>query len=95
VSAAASDGMKVHLHFFKTTGKWYADGEYTSHVHEREHAHMGMLCDEVQAMRTNGCLPGVSGRAADFFIVIQPEDRDEKGWHWTVPHLLPPLVEGR
>lgn len=56
---------KIHLTYFKPSGKYYSEGDYTS-----EHLHEWMIYDEVLKMEK---YPGLVG-GWEGFILVQPED---------------------
>lgn len=56
--------LKVKLSYFRAPGgKWYTDGEYTTHVDELPNAHLGMLLDEIREMQDHGNAPGRKAEA--------------------------------
>lgn len=68
--------MEVQLTYFKTSGKFYTDGSYTS-----DKKFPFEVFEEVQKMKDEGKLPGLVEGATEFIIHIYPED-----WY---PALIP------
>ncbi len=54
--------MKVELIYFKSTGKYYTEGEY-----ETEKPQLYEIWDEVQSLRKTKSLPGILG---DEWIIL-------------------------
>lgn len=64
---------KVSLTYFKSTGKYYTEGEY-----ETTEEWMFKILDEVKQMKADNKLPGING--SDFIIHIDVEDDHPNGY---------------
>jgi hypothetical protein len=71
--------MKVHIQYFKETGKYYSDGEY-----ETERTYHHDIVNELRKMFYDGYFPGLSGNELEFIAVIN-YDSDN-----CVPFVLTP-----
>lgn len=81
---AFAKGTRVVLTYFKTSGKYYSEGEFVS---LRDYWHE-MIAD-VRDMQVAGRLPGLVDGCREFVVLIQPEEP------WCVRHILqPPVGEG-
>ncbi len=69
--------MRVKLTYFKESGKYYTEGEY-----ESSKTHAFEVYQEVYEMLNKDTCPGISGRASQFKILVQPENGP--------PHLVVP-----
>ena len=64
--------MKVQLTYFKTTGKYYSQGEY-----ETEHESLIEIWHEVRGMLYQGKRPGLVDGHDAFHILIQVADHPQ------------------
>ena len=55
----------VHLTYFKASGKYYSEGEYTS-----QKSDMGAIIVEARQMLANGTRPGLMDGPDTWFVVI-------------------------
>lgn len=67
---------KIKLDYFKSSGKYYASGEYST----KQKAFYKVF-EEVESMKTMNALPGVSGN--EFIIHIDSEEHP-----CGYPHLI-------
>ena len=56
---------RVHLTYFKGTGKFYSDD-----VYDTEEVGLQEIWDEVLKMKTEGTLPGLAPNCREFIIII-------------------------
>lgn len=61
--------MQVKLIYFKRTGKYYAEGGYTSRKEWPSDVYK-----EVRKMAEDNSLPGLIKGHSDFIVLVQPED---------------------
>ena len=61
--------MIVKLTYFKDTGKYYTEGSYSSTLDN-----LGDIWHEVQNLRSNGALPGLTPGYPLFYILIDVPD---------------------
>jgi len=70
--------MKVKLTYFKTSGKYYSDGEYNT-TQDTMHG----IWQEVRLMRTMGKLPGLVDGCSEFITSVDvPEHK------YNHPHII-------
>ena len=73
----------VKLDYFKETGKWYAQGEYTTKVSE-----LHFIWDEVEEKIEERCLPGLIQGHSNFIVSV-----DVPMHPYNHPHLIIPDKE--
>jgi hypothetical protein len=69
---------KVKLTYFKTSGKFYTEGEYTS-----EKLHIYQIFEEIKKMLTEGNWPGLTEGSHEFITLAEIPEH---------PHNHPALI---
>jgi hypothetical protein len=79
--------MKVHLDYFKLTGKWYSSAEF-----ESIYSYSWEVADQVRTMQSRGDLPGLAKGARSFHILLRGND-DIADYIHLLPYRDPPRWE--
>lgn len=69
--------FKVKLTYFKSSGKYYTDGEY-----ETKETELYLIYREVRELKRMGKLPGLAEGHSDFFVLAEVPDYPQ-----AYPHL--------
>ena len=84
--------MKVKLTYFKSSGKYYSDGEYETSIPHIELLHGGakapplfQIWDEVAGMMVRGQLPDLIPGHSNFSVLVDVPDH---------PHRHPRMIFG-
>lgn len=70
--------MNVNLTYFKSSGKYYSNGRYTTHKQQ-----LFEIWGEVRNMQVRKELPGLSPGHSDFIISVDVPDHPHRH-----PHLI-------
>ncbi|HEX9987061.1 MAG TPA: hypothetical protein VGE45_01080 [Chloroflexia bacterium] len=71
--------MEVELIYFKSSGKYYSEGQY-----ETNREHMFQIFDEVKEMRDQGKLPGLRDGSRGYHILVTVPEHPQE-----YPGLIP------